>query len=410
MPLSPPQQQVADDPHRFRVCVSGRRFGKTYLARHELARFARIPNRQVAAVFPSYRMAKRVMWRPLKNRLTDLRWIRRAHETELSLELVNGSTITLFGAENYDSLRGVGLDFIVMDEIADIAKEAWSSVLRPTLSDTGGHALFLGTPKGKSNWSYDLYQRYLSDPAWGSFSYTTLDGGQVSQTEIEQARQDLTPRLFRQEYEASFEDYGSVIIYAFGDTNIRQLAPVQPNESLIVGCDFNVSPISAVIFRETALGLEAIDEIEMLNSNTDELVQELKTRYPRNRLTAYPDPAGVQRKTSANGRTDIAILENAGIRCVYHRRHPELRDRFNAANNFIGQVRADQPRFLIDPRCRRTIECLRKYSYKDGTQVPDKSSGFDHMIDALTYPIQYLFPLQIVKEAIEPKSWGTKIR
>ena len=388
----------------------GADFGKTFLARHELARFARIPNRLVSYVAPTYRQAKKILWRPLKNRLTDLRWVRRAHETELSLELVNGSTISLLGADNPDSLRGVGLDFIVMDEIADIAPEAWFEVLRPTLSDTGGSALFLGTPRGKSNWSYDLFNRHLEDLNWASYSFTTLQGGNVPESEILQARLDLTPRLFRQEFEASFEDFGSVIIYAFGDNNIRRLAPVEPDEPLMVGCDFNVSPISAVIFRETAVGLEAIDEIEMLNSNTDELVQELKTRYPRNRLTAYPDPAGVQRKTSANGRTDIAILENAGIRCVYHRRHPELRDRFNAANNFIGQVRADQPRFLIDPKCRRTIECIRKYSYKDGTQVPDKSSGFDHMIDALTYPMEFLFPLQIVKEAREPQSWGAKIR
>jgi hypothetical protein len=316
----------------------------------------------------------------------------------------------LLGSDNYDSLRGSGYDFLVLDEIADIHPEAWFEVLRPTLSDTGGHALFLGTPKGKSNWSFDLFNRQTDDPAWCSYQFTTLEGGNVSAEEIEQARRDLTPRLFRQEYEARFEDYGSLIAYAFGDRNIRPCQPIKPDEPLLVGADFNVNPVSAVIYRQTSAGLEAVDEIEIENSNTDELVQELKTRYPRNRLTAYPDPAGVQRKTSANGRTDITILENAGIRCLYHRRHPEVRDRINAANNLFHQERDGRPRYIVDPRCRKTIECLRKYSYKDGTQIPDKDSGLDHMFDAATYVVEYLFPLEIIREPQEPKAWGVKVR
>ena len=410
MPLTPPQKEVAQDSHRFRVCVSGRRFGKSFLARHELAKFARFPDQMVAYVAPTYRLAKTVMWRPLKNRLQDLNWLaRRPNETELSLELVNGSIIKLLGSDNPDSLRGSGYNFLVLDEIADIASEAWHEVLRPTLSDTNGHALFLGTPRGRSNWSYDLFNRHQLDAAWASYSFTTLQGGNVSAEEIEQARRDLTPRLFKQEYEADFVEYGSLIAYAFTDENIRACRPRQEQEPLIVGCDFNVSPISAVIMRETAAGVEAIDEIEMMNSSTDELVQELKTRYPGHRLTAYPDPAGVQRRASANGRTDITILENAGIKCLYHRQHPEVRDRINAANAFFHQRRNDQPRFIIDPRCRRTIECLRKFSYKDGTQIPDKSSGFDHMFDGLTYAIEYKFPLEIVRPKILPQSWGAKI-
>jgi PBSX family phage terminase large subunit len=180
MPLSPAQLQVANSNCRFRVVVAGRRFGKTHLAIRELARHAAPPNQEVIYVAPTYKMAKNIVWRKLKNRLQDLNWVKKFNETELKLELKNGSTISLKGADNYDSLRGTGNHFIVLDEFADIDPEAWFETLRPTLSDTGGKALFIGTPKGIANWSYEIYQNSLDDPnSWASFQYTTIDGGNV---------------------------------------------------------------------------------------------------------------------------------------------------------------------------------------------------------------------------------------
>ena len=148
MPLSTAQQEIADDNHRFRVVVAGRRFGKTHLAIRELCYYGRIPDREVWYIAPTYRQAKQIVWRKLKHRLQDLRWIKKINESELSIILKNGSTIALKGADNADSLRGVGLDFMVMDEFADIDPEAWYETLRPTLSDKQGGALFIGTPKG----------------------------------------------------------------------------------------------------------------------------------------------------------------------------------------------------------------------------------------------------------------------
>jgi phage terminase large subunit len=106
---------------------------------------------------PSYRQAKQIAWVKLKQILKDLRWVKRINEAELTITLKNGSRICLRGADNKDSLRGVGIDFLVLDECADIEESAWTEVLRPTLSDTKGNALFCGTPKGM-NWFYDLYQ------------------------------------------------------------------------------------------------------------------------------------------------------------------------------------------------------------------------------------------------------------
>ena len=146
MPLSKPQQQVAGSGKRFRVLVTGRRFGKTHLAIRELCKAASIPDQLVWYVAPSYRMAKQIVWDKLKNKLLDLNWVDRYNETDLHLILRNGSKICLRGADNSQNLRGVGINFLIIDETQDVDKKAWMEVLRPTLSDTQGSALFTGTP------------------------------------------------------------------------------------------------------------------------------------------------------------------------------------------------------------------------------------------------------------------------
>jgi len=183
MALSKAQRLIADAPFRFRVAVCGRRFGKTHLAIRELAKYAAKPEQRVWYVAPTYRMAKQIVWKKLKKKLLGINWVKKVNEQDLTLELVNGSEISLRGADNYDSLRGVGLNFIVIDEAADIDSEAWYEVLRPTLADTGGHALFLGTPKGM-NWFKDIYDYHTTRTNWMSFQFTTLDGKNVTEEEV----------------------------------------------------------------------------------------------------------------------------------------------------------------------------------------------------------------------------------
>jgi phage terminase large subunit len=405
MALSKAQRLIADAPFRFRVACCGRRFGKTHLALREIAKFAAQPDQKVIYVAPTYRMAKNILWKKLKRKLTAINWVRKVNETELSLELVNGSEIQLKGADNYDSLRGTGNDFIVLDEIADMHPEAWYEVLRPTLSDTGGHALFLGTPKGMNHFK-DLFDNAQTKSNWVSFQFTTLDGGNVPEEEVEAAKQDLDSRTFKQEYLATFENFSGIIAYAYGQHNIKTAEPVNANEQLIVSMDFNVSPMSAVILRQTRNGLHAIDEIAMYSSNTNEMIDEIRNRYPKNPITCFPDPAGVQRKTSANGQTDIKLLEMAGFTVRYHRQHPLVKDRINSANSLFFQRDDGSTRFFIDPKCKHTIKSLQQFCYKEGTQVPDKDSGFDHFFDALTYCIEFLYPIVKDRPQIVPRAFG----
>jgi len=395
MPLSQPQQTITDSDRRFRVVVAGRRFGKTHLAIRELCYHARQPDRDVWYVAPSYKMAKQIVWKKLKQKLQSLNWIEKHNETELTIRLVNGSTVSLKGADNYDSLRGVGLDFIVLDEFADIDPDAWYETLRPTLSDKQGRALFIGTPKGIGNWSYELYQTALVNEDWQSFQYTTIDGGRVKPEEIESARRDLDERTFRQEYLATFETYAGRIYYAF-DRAVNVIdGALEPGDldMILVGMDFNIDPMSAVIAVRRGDVICVIDEIRLYSSNTQEIVEEIRQRYPKSKVMCYPDPAGHQRKSSAGGATDITILQNAGWVVKAPRTHTPVRDRINAVNSRLCDSTGIR-RLFIKPQCKYTIEGLERHSYKEGTSQPDKESGYDHMMDALGYMIDYIFPMR----------------
>jgi Terminase large subunit, T4likevirus-type, N-terminal len=154
--LKHPQYKVFTCDSRFRILVAGRRFGKTYLALIELVRAAWVSGRLVWYIAPTNKQAKRIAWKRLK-KLTCLYWAAKPNETDLSVELVGGGTIALRGADNYDSLRGDGLDFVVLDEYASMSPDVWTEVVRPSLSDRNGGALFTGTPHGFNHF-YDLYQ------------------------------------------------------------------------------------------------------------------------------------------------------------------------------------------------------------------------------------------------------------
>jgi phage terminase large subunit len=407
MPLSNAQDQVANDTTRFRVVVAGRRFGKTHLSIRELCKHAKEPGREVWYVAPSYKMAKQIVWRKLKNKLQDLNWVKKANETELTLQLRNGSVISLKGADNYDSLRGVGLDFIVLDEFADIDPEAWYETLRPTLSDKQGRALFIGTPKGIGNWAYEIYQNSIDNANWQSYSFTTIDGGRVPPEEIEAAKQDLDERTFRQEYLATFETFAGRIYYGFDRAhNVKSWDKPVP-DVVYIGMDFNIDPMSAIIAVREGDTLYVIDEIRLFSSNTQEAVAEIKSRYNRSKIFVYPDPAGHQRKSSASGATDITILSNAGFVVKAPRHHTPVRDRINAVNSRLCSSSGIR-HLYIDPKCKYTIEGLERQTYKEGSSQPDKDGGYDHMNDALGYMVDYLFPVKrdIDPDTTQPRRWS----
>ena len=408
MKLSDPQRQVADDQARFRVLVTGRRFGKTTLAIRELCYTARIPGRVCWYVAPSYRQAKQIAWVKLKKILQDLRWVNKINEAELTVSLKNGSRICLRGADNPDSLRGVGIDFLVLDECADIQESAFTEVLRPTLSDTKGNALFIGTPKGM-NWFYDLYQRgqTQTEEEWSSYQFTTLDGGWVEPEEIEQARKDLDVKTFRQEYQATWENYSGVIYNFSIKDNVRDFQEPLDNNIIHIGMDFNLDPMSAVVSHIKDGVVNVFDEIQIWSSNTDEMCAEIHRRYPGKKIFVYPDPSAKARKTSAGGKTDLSILTNAGFICKVMPRHMAVRDRINSVNAKLCSASGKRD-IYIHPKCKNMLNSIAKQTYKEGTTLPDKTQGYDHFTDSLGYLISFLYPIKTFYEPAPQERFAVK--
>jgi hypothetical protein len=239
--LTKPQLKVSSSKARFRILISGRRFGKTYLCITEMMKYATQPNQKIWYVAPTFKMAKEIVWAKLKEMLNQFNWIEDINETTMTITIrKSNSTISLKGADNYDALRGSGLNFLILDEFADINKKAWYEVLRASVADTLGRVLFCGTPKGYGNWSYELYLKGKQDDEWDSYQYTTLEGGIVSKDEIEQAKQDIDIRTFRQEFEGTFENYAGSVYYNFHPVENVVKKEIDWEKPLHIGMDFNV--------------------------------------------------------------------------------------------------------------------------------------------------------------------------
>lgn len=395
MQLTDIQKNILSDDTRFVVLVAGRRFSKTFIAINSLAKHARHPNRKCMYVAPTYRMARQIAWEDLKSMLRERNWIKKINESNLEIILVNGSIIMMRSADNKDSIRGIGLDYVVIDEAADIPglQETWQAVIRPTLSDREGDAMIIGTPKGKG-FLFDLFNNAKTAKDWKSYQYTTAQGGQVSEEELAQARLDLDERTYKQEYEAGWVEFAGSIYYSFGDHNIVQKpVPLANGSQIHIGWDFNISPQCVVIAYKSTTGLHIFDEIEIYGSDTQEMCNEIRQRYPDCRYIAYPDASGARRQTSSGGLSDHIIIQNAGFKLITGSKNPPVKDRIASVNSVL---KADNIRLTIDPKCSKIINGLRKHTYKEGTRQPEKdgATDFSHFNDALGYMIYANYPVR----------------
>ena len=397
MPLSDVQKEVSDDPSRFKVVVAGRRWGKSWLSMHEMDKYARFPNSKIFYVAPTYKMCRQILWDDIKEKFIRARWAKKINESNLEITLVNNSRIYLRSGDNPDNLRGVSMDYLVMDEASMIDQKMWTEVCRPALSDRQGGAMFITTPQGKGSWIYDLWQGAHGQENYSAFQYTTIQGGNVAEEEIEAARNELDEKSFRQEYEASFETYAGAIYYNW-DSSVhikKQDVEFKKNEILHVGLDFNVTPICAMICRVNGNEISVIDEITMEGSNTFEMAEELLNRYPNNRMWIYPDASGQARKTSSN-TSDHHILRNSGFILKVKSINPPVKDRIAAVNTSLKAVDGSV-KLTVDPKCKHLIKCISGQTYKEGTRIPDKNSNLDHMNDALGYLVHWINPIRIDK-------------
>src|SRR3972149_6827530 len=273
------QKEIFYDQIRFKIAVCGRRWGKTVLGLELAIKKAyQTPKAKIFIIAPTREMVKDLFWEPLKARLRNLNWKTRTNESELWIGRVsNGARIHLKSAEKPDRLRGRGLDYVVLDEFADMESEVFTEVLRPALSDKLGHALFIGTPKGKYHF-YDLYVEASNKKDWRRWQYRTIDSPFVPRSEIENARSQLDPRTFRQEYEATFESYeGRVYCYFDSDAHVKEIA-FQEGLPIAVACDFNVDPCVWVLGQDALNLTYFFDEIVQRQAEVFKMCGAVKDR------------------------------------------------------------------------------------------------------------------------------------
>ena len=381
------RREIVKHPAKRKVLVAGRRFGKSHLSLIWLLSRGLEENERRWIVTPNYRQGRNTTWKLMRQMFRE--YDCKINETDLSVKMPNGSEVAIRGAENENSLRGVGLTMVVMEEYSYIKPHVWDEIIYPTLTTTDGDAFFIGTPNGYDH-LYDAYLRGQSnDPDWKSWQYTTVDGGYVPEEEIKKARSMMDERAFKTEFLASFETTGNRAAYNF-DRSIHVRKAEQLSSSLFWGMDFNVDYMSAVLGCEYSNGtIHYFDEIRQTNSNTEEMAKAMMKIAPN--VPVYPDAAGSARSTTSN-RSDHSILKEFRFQVISKKANPPIKDRIMSLNRILKDANG-RIRMTVDPKCIHLIKDLEQVQRSRDGKIDKSNIALTHMFDACSYYIAYKYPI-----------------
>src|SRR3990167_6990206 len=397
MVLHPSQNEVAVDTHRFRVLNCGRRWGKTTLAVEEIKGKALSKPTRVAYISPTYKQSRDICWELLKRELQPIIASINESRLEIRVHTVKGgeSVISLRGWESIETLRGQQLDFIVIDEVAMMRNfwGQWQEVIRPTLTDTKGEALFISTPKGFNHF-YDLYNLESKDQDYKSFHYTSYGNPHIPQEEIDKAKKELTEDRFAQEYLADFRKSEGLVYKEFNRS--RHVFHKEEGKTWVKtfgGVDFGyTNPCAAITIKKDKYAIYWVTDEWYKTGQTDaqiaDYVQALKWDE------CYPDPESP------------AAIEELRKRGVNTREVVKNRD---SIKNGISVVREqfNTNRLRIHEACRNLIWELETYHYQDskpeGNEEEKPVKEGDHALDALRYALSMDNALTV--EQYHPVEW-----
>lgn len=351
-----------DRAQRWAVIVAHRRAGKTVAAVNELLRAAltcQLKDPRVAYIAPFHNQAKDVAWTYLRQFASVIPGV-EFNESELRADLPNGGRVRLYGADNYDRLRGIYLDAVVLDEYGDMEPRAWAEVIRPALADRKGWATFIGTPRGRNDFA-KVWDDAAAKADWFKLMLKASETGLVADAELEDARRAMTAEQFAAEFECSFTAgvigaiYGKEMEAAESDKRIGR-APHDPALPVWSAWDLGIGDATA-IWMAQAHGAEVrvIDYIENNGVALDWYVRELDKRPYRWAKHLLPHDA--QARELGTGRTRVETLESLGMNDNLIDIVPAMKvdDRINAARLML-------PRCWFDAdKCATGIDALRNY-------------------------------------------------
>ena len=346
---------------RWACLVAHRRAGKTVAAVNDIIRsamFARSSNPLYGYCAPYRSQAKSVAWDYFKFYAAPV--TRDVNESELTVELVNGAKIRLFGADNADAMRGLGFDGIYMDEYGDFKPSVFGNVIRPALSDKQGWAVFGGTPKGKNQF-WEIYETATRIPSeWFLLRLPATSSGILPATELAAARAQLAEDQYLQEYECSFE---AAILGAFFGKEMREAeqqgricqVPYDPNYPVYTAWDLGYRDDTAIWFYQLGRGEIRVIDFHAVSGadiyDIAETVTQKPYRYARHYL-----PHDARAKSLQTGKSIIeqlaTHLDVAKLAVV-----PDI-----GVQSGIQAVRMVLPKVWFDAeKCREGIEALRQY-------------------------------------------------
>lgn len=349
-------------PQRWACIVAHRRAGKTVACVNDQQRGALTASHdryRAAYIAPTYRQAKAVAWDYARHAAGPLmRYGATVNESELRIDYPNGAQLRLFGADNYEALRGLGLDDAVLDEAADFDPRAWPEVIRPALADRRGRATFIGTPKGR-NFFHDIYKRSLTEADWFSLLLKASETGLIGADELASARLDLSEDQYAQEFECSFEAaivgsyYGKLINQAEQDNRITGV-PYEPTAQVWTAWDLGIRDATAIWFAQVVgREIRLIDYYEASGADLGHYVNQI-----RNRAYVYAGhivPHDAQAKELGTGKSRLEVLESLGMKNLQVAPMHRVEDGINAARVML-------PKCWIDKtKCERGIEAMRLY-------------------------------------------------
>jgi phage terminase large subunit len=355
----PLQQELHHRRKRFNVIVAHRRFGKTVLGISELLHAAAETKRKAARyayLAPFQRQAKAVMWDMLKDQARAFKDV-RFHEGELRCDLKNGARVSLYGADDPDSLRGLYFDGVVLDEFQQMDPRVWSEVIRPALADRKGWAIITGTPMGR-NALWRLYERAKAAPDWSAALYRASESNALPAEELAAARAAMSEEEYAQEFECSFDAairgayYGKLIAQAESEKRVGRVAH-EPNLLVHTAWDLGVGDATAIWFYQRhRRELRLIDYAEASGAGLDHYARLLQAKGYAYGEHVLPHDARVQELGS--GKTRVETLTSLGIR-------PRVLGAHRVEDG-INEVRRLLPRCWFDAeKCARGLEALRHY-------------------------------------------------
>ena len=345
---------------RFACLVAHRRFGKTVGAINDLIRdtlTCPLPNPRAAYIAPYYSQAKAVAWDYAKEFTASIPGI-KVNESELRIDFPNGGRLRLFGADNYDAMRGLYLDAAALDEPADFPANAWPAVIRPTLADRKGRATFIGTPKGKNEfWQIAEHARKSQD--WFFGCYKASETGLLDQDELDDARSIMGEDRYLQEFECSFD---AALVGAYYGAELRKAAeqkritilPHDPALGVVTAWDLGIGDSTAIWFAQF-VGAERriIDYYENSGVGLDVYARELAAKGYNYTQHVLPHDAEV--KELGTGKTRVETLGALGVRNIHIAPKLMVDDGIQAVRMFLATCWFDEA------KCERGLEALRQY-------------------------------------------------